>query len=185
MCHQKRFTFTCLLGFGTEPMYKRLCPWCSQSFSLLPPEDEQVSAVWKGTTLALIRMLHWLMAHIRLSQVRQTDRQPDHPVYILPALPLSLLDGIFSLPCLNAMGGLMPCMLKILWRKEASKKITYLALWRMEIWTELKLEHSASTFTHKKQTTVNGCLQTIYSFLLLKGHTNVFSSSPQHFLNCF
>lgn len=115
----------------------------------------------------------------------QTDRQPDHPVYILPALPLSLLDGIFSLPCLNAMGGLMPCMLKILWRKEASKKITYLALWRMEIWTELKLEHSASTFTHKKQTTVNGCLQTIYSFLLLKGHTNVFSSSPQHFLNCF
>lgn len=73
------------LGFGTELVFKWLCPWCSQWFSLLPPEDEQVSAVWKGATLAAYRAF-----------TGQTDRQTIQSTSYRHCLSPSSMD---SSPC--------------------------------------------------------------------------------------
>lgn len=170
------------LGFGTEPIYKSVSMMLTVSLFFLQRMNRCLLFEWGWHWLLYSCCIDWWL----ISGLRGSDRQPDHPVYILPALPLSLLnDGFISLPCLNASWGFDALHAKNTVKKGGEQKITYLALWRMEIWTELKLKHSALTFTHKKQTTVNGCLQTISSFLLRKGHSNVFSSSPQHFLNCF
>lgn len=150
------------LRFGTEPMYKRLSMMLTEFLSCSSRGWTGVCCL-NGDDTGFYTVAALTDGPYQASTGR-SDRQPDHPVYILPALPLSLLnDGFISLPCLNASWGFDALHAKNTVKKGGEQKITYLALWRMEIWTELKLKHSALTFTHKKQTTVNGCLQTISS----------------------
>lgn len=126
-------------------VFSWLCPWCSQRLSLFLQRMNRCLLFERGR--------HWLHCCIGwwpISGITRSDRQTIQSTFCRHCLSPSSMD---SSPCPALMhhGGFNALHAKkILWRKEASKKITYLALWRMKKWTELKLEHSALTFTHKK-----------------------------------